>query len=122
MAPFFIVESVSRSIAFYRDLLGFEVVYQDGGEGEPFFAMLRRDSAMLMVKADEVAPLPNHERHPRMRWDAYVHSPDPDALAAEFTGRGVALSKPIEDTEEGLRAFEIADVDGHVLCFGRPSD
>jgi hypothetical protein len=45
-----------------------------------------------------------------MRWDAYVYTPDPDALAFEFADHGAAFSAPleVEGTHDGLRGFEIA--------------
>ena len=55
-----------------------------------------------------------------MRWDAYVYSPDPDTLAAEFSDHGAPFSAPLSDTHDGLRGFEIRDLDGYVLFFGRP--
>ena len=58
---------------------------------------------------------------PDMRWDAYVQTPDPDTLAAEFAGRGTVFSAPLQDTHDGLRGFELADTDGYVLFFGQPS-
>ncbi|MGC1296088.1 MAG: VOC family protein, partial [Alloacidobacterium sp.] len=79
-----------------------------------------RDGAMLFMKSGEAEPLPNPKRDPAMRWDTYVLVNDPDALAAEFVGRGVAFSVPLKDTHEGLRGFEITDPDGYVLFFGRP--
>ena len=120
MSPFFIVGDVARTIAFYGEKLGFETRFEEPAQA-PFFAILGRDGAQLFVKSEkDVPPLPNHARHPFMRWDAYVHAPDPDALAAEFAGRGVAFSAPLADTHDGLRGFEIADPDGYVLFFGRP--
>ena len=119
MCPFFIVSRVDRTIAFYRDKLGFETWHQQP-EGDPFFAILGREGAMLLVKAGEAPPLPNAKRDPEMRWDAYVSVADPDALAAEFAGRGAAFSSPLQDTHDGLRGFEITDPDGYVLFFGRP--
>ena len=87
----------------------------------PFFGIAVRDGAQVFFKSDAaVAPLPNPVRHPSMRWDAYVHAPDPDALAAEFAGAGAAFSSPLQDAHDGLRGFEITDPDGHVLFFGRP--
>ena len=44
---------------------------------------------------------------------------DPDALAAELTGRGVEFHKELQDTDDGLRGFEIRGTDGYVLFFGR---
>jgi len=46
--------------------------------------------------------------------------PDPDALFAEFQSRGLAFHETFADTEDGLRAFELKDHDGYVLCFGKP--
>ena len=55
-----------------------------------------------------------------MAWDAYVYAPDPDALAAAFAAHGAPFSKPLQDTHDGLRGFEICDPNGYVLFFGRP--
>ncbi len=81
---------------------------------------LGNDGAMIMVKSVGVEPLPNCERQTEARWDAYLHVPDPDTLAAEFASRGVSFSLPLKDTHDGLRGFELRDADGYVLFFGRP--
>ncbi len=47
-------------------------------------------------------------------------APDPDSLAAELEENGAVFSSPLQDTHDGLRGFEITDVDGYVLFFGRP--
>jgi catechol 2,3-dioxygenase-like lactoylglutathione lyase family enzyme len=119
IAPFFITRNIAAAIAFYRDKLGFDVIYQEP-EGEPFFAIVCRDGAMLLVKQVEVDPLPNPVRDPAARWDAYINAPDPDALAIEFASHGVIFSVPLMDTHDGLRGFELKDADGYVLFFGRP--
>ena len=77
---------------------------------------------MLMVKSVEASLEPNPTRDPAARWDAYVSVPVPDALAAEFTSRGVVFSVPLKDTTDGLRGFELKDVDGYVLFVGRPRE
>jgi catechol 2,3-dioxygenase-like lactoylglutathione lyase family enzyme len=120
ISPFFIVSNVERTIAFYRDELGFETRLLEPGQN-PFFAIIGRDGAQIFVKShQDVKPLPNPVRHPSMRWDAFVYAPNPDALAAEFAAHGVVFSKPLADTHDGLRGFEICDPDGYVLFFGRP--
>jgi catechol 2,3-dioxygenase-like lactoylglutathione lyase family enzyme len=121
ISPFFIVRNAAAAVAFYRDKLGFDITYQEP-EHDPFFAIVYRGSAMLMFKAVEVNPLPNSARDPAARWDAYINVPDPDALAAEFTSRGVIFSVPLQDTTDGLRGFELKDADGYVLFFGRPRE
>lgn len=121
ISPFFIVRDVPNAISFYRDALDFEVTHLSP-DTDPFFAIVQRDGVQLFIKAidESVAPLPNPQRHPWARWDAYVYVPDPDALAAEFALRGVSASAPLADTDDGLRGFEIKDRDGYVLFFGRP--
>jgi catechol 2,3-dioxygenase-like lactoylglutathione lyase family enzyme len=124
ISPSFIVRNVTAAISFYRDKLGFEVGYQQP-ERNPFFAIVQRDGAMIFVKSVGAEPLPNRTRSaPEVaaRWDAYVNVPDPDALAAEFTSRGVKFFEPLKDTHDGLRGFEIEDADGYLLFFGRPRE
>src|ERR1700676_886502 len=68
ISPFFIVSNVDRTIAFYRDKLGFEMRFSEP-DLAPFFAIIGRDGAQILVKSDkDVSPLPNPKRHPSMRW------------------------------------------------------
>jgi catechol 2,3-dioxygenase-like lactoylglutathione lyase family enzyme len=127
ISPFFIVADVPATLSFYRDMLGFEVTFRGPAPGDEFFGIVRRDGAMIMFKAlgevsdgKEVAvePVPNYNRKPASSWDAYLEVPDPDALAAEFASRGVRLSVPLGDNDDGLRGFVIEDIDGYGLFFG----
>ena len=125
IAPFFVVDDLQASLDFYRNKLGFEVTSRGGGDGhddKDFWGIVQRDNAMIMLKAvaPDVHPQPNSSRHEWARWDAYVHTPDPDSLYAEFTAKAVPTHRPLEDTADSLRAFEIKDNSGYVLCFGRP--
>ena len=124
VAPFFIVDDLAATLAFYQSKLGFEVRYKGGGDGagEDFWAIVGRDRIMFMLKAitPEVHPQPNHSRHEWARWDAYIHTDDPDSLYQEFADKHVAMHRELANTEDGLRAFEISDNNGYVLCFGRP--
>jgi catechol 2,3-dioxygenase-like lactoylglutathione lyase family enzyme len=122
IAPLFIVTSVPAALAFYRDQLGFAVTFQGPEPDDIFFGIVQRGGAMIMFKEVGVAPVPNYTRDIKQgiaRWDAYLQVPDPDALAAEFASRGVEFFEPLNDTDDGLRGFELQDVDGYVLFFGR---
>ena len=123
IAPFFIVKNVPAALAFYRDRLGFDITFQGPEPNDIFFGIVRRGGAMIMFKEVGVAPVPNYTRDIQQgiaRWDAYVHVPDPDAMAAEFSSRKVEFFVPLQDNGDGLRGFEIKDADGYVLFFGRP--
>ena len=122
IAPCFIVKNVPKALAFYRDRFGFDITYQ-GPEGDIFFGIVERGAAMIMMKAIGVDPAPNGTRDIKqgiLPWDAYLYVPDPDALAAEFALRGVDFLKPIHNNDDNLRGFEVKDVDGYVLYFGKP--
>jgi catechol 2,3-dioxygenase-like lactoylglutathione lyase family enzyme len=123
ITPFFIVEDLTQTVCFYQDRLGFKVLHKGGdGQGNDFWAMMSRDEVTLFFKAitPDIRPLPNSSRHEWARWDAYIFASDPDVLFAEFMGKKVTMRSPIADTSDGLRAFEIVDNNGYVLCFGRP--
>ncbi len=113
IAPFFIVSDVRRSTAYYRDRLGFEITTLLPAEA-PFFAIVARDGVVIHLKeiGEEVAPQPNATRHEWARWDAMVATDDPDALAEEFCGRGVAFHSELADTDDGLRAVSYT----HLTC------
>ena len=124
IAPLFIVRDVPAALAFYRDRLGFEITFQGPEPADIFFGIVERDGAMIMMKAIDVEPVPNHTRdigHGIARWDAYLHVPDPDALAAELASRGVEFLTPLGDNSDNLRGFEVKDADGYILYFGRPN-
>ena len=123
ISPFFIVADVPASLAYYRDRLGFEITFQGPEPEDIFFGIVRRGGAQILLKAVGVPPVPNRTRDVKQgiaRWDAYVDVPDPDALAAEFASRHVEFVEPLEDTDDGLRGFAVADGDGYVLFFGHP--
>src|SRR4026208_1851144 len=126
ISPFFIVRDVPTALSFYRDKLGFEVTFEGPEPNDIFFGIVERGRAIIMFKAVDVEPVPNHTRdigHGIARWDAYIYVPDPDALAAEFASRNVEFFRSIKDSEDGddgLRGFEIKDADGYILFFGRP--
>ena len=124
IAPFFIVRNVPKALTFYHDCLGFDITFQGPSEDDIFFGIVQRGSAMIILKSIGVDPVPNYTRDIKKgiaRWDAYLHVEDPDSLAAEFSSRNVVFFQPIKDDgDDGLRGFEIEDIDGYILFFGRP--
>ncbi len=118
VSPFFIVSDLHASVAHYVERFGFTLDF-DGPAGDEYYAHVSRDGVGVMLKAitPDVLPLPNHTRHPWARWDAYVHTLDPDALYAEFAQRGATTVKALSFIDAGLWGFEVADADGYVLAF-----
>lgn len=123
-SPLFIVRNVPDTLAFYRDKLGFDITFEGPEPDDIFFGIVQRGRAMIMFKDIDVDPVPNHTRdigHGIAPWDAYIYVPDPDALYEEFVPRGVDFRMELGDNSDNLRGFEVRDVNGYVLYFGRPN-
>ena len=123
IAPLFIVKNVPETLAFYRDRLGFDITFQGPEPDDIFFGIVQRDAAVIMFKSVGVDPVPNYTRDVKKgiaRWDAYLVVMDPDSLAEEFLSRNVEFFQPLKD-DDGLRGFEVKDIDGYILFFGRPN-
>jgi uncharacterized glyoxalase superfamily protein PhnB len=124
IAPFFIVKDVPAALKFYHERFGFDITFQGPTEDDIFFGIVQRGAAMIMMKDIGVDPVPNYTRDIKKGiapWDAYMYVPDPDALAAEFSSRGVEFIRPLHNNSDDLRGFEVKDADGYVLYFGRPN-
>jgi catechol 2,3-dioxygenase-like lactoylglutathione lyase family enzyme len=93
LAPQFLVDDLDRSIAHYRDVLGFAFGELWGG----FYAIGARDDFELHLKC---APKNAAEFH------------------ADCVAKGATIIKPLAATTWGTRDFYLLDPDGYVLCFG----
>lgn len=123
ITPFFIVADLPRATTYYVERLGFALDFQ-GPPDDGYYAQVKRDGIAVMLKVitPEIAPCPNHTRHPWARWDAYVYTPDPDILYEELQGRGARFVKSLSFIDAGLWGFEVLDADGYVLAFFRLKD
>jgi len=123
ISPFFIVKNLQLATSFYVEQLGFEIQFISPG-AHPVFAIVGRDNIAIFLKeiGMEVLPKPNHTVHAYARWDAYISTQDPDCLYHEFQQKKLGFHKPLQDDEDGLRGFEMADADGYILFFGRPKN
>ncbi len=119
IAPCFLVDDVVATANYYRDRLGFQ--YDRFWGDPPGFCMVYRSGIVIMLSQfHRLAPMrPNRLADPNGEaWDAYVWVDDADALFAEFTAKGVKITRPICDQPYGCRDFDVEDCNGYRLCFG----
>ena len=86
MCPFFIVKSVEKSVAFYRNRLGFTTLHREP-ERKPIFAILNRDGATLFIKSGKAEPLPNPMRDPDMSMGCLPHGAGPGQSCRRAGGK-----------------------------------
>jgi catechol 2,3-dioxygenase-like lactoylglutathione lyase family enzyme len=112
VVPLFRVADVGRSIAWYREVLGFAA--------EPFpaeppyeFAILRRGPAEIMGRRSAGGrPAPGGGGG----WDAYVRMSGGIHALYDALQQRMPIVRRLEIMEYGDTEFEIADPDGYVLC------
>ena len=125
LVPELHVGSFDRSLGFYRDVLGFEILYM---RGEERFAFLVREGAQLMIEqpvdpervwntAELAAPFGRGI-------NLQIRVGDVDALYASLEAQGVPFFRPMEekwyrrdDESFGNRQFPVQDPDGYLLRF-----
>ncbi|HMQ03605.1 MAG TPA: VOC family protein [Pyrinomonadaceae bacterium] len=126
LCPLIQVFNMRRSLAFYRDVLGFEVVADSGGGDDASWAWLHRDGINLMLN-DQYEPgqVPPECPPDRVKWHKdtclYFECPDPDAAFEFLRSKNVVVDPP-NNAPYGMRQLYLEDPDGYNLCFQRSVD
>jgi glyoxylase I family protein len=125
-APLLQVFDMPTSIAFYRDVLGFEVVSTSRPGPRFDWALLRLNGVELMLNTayedNQRPPAPDPSRVLGHDDTAiYFGCPDVDAAYAHLNARGVGVKKPTV-APYGMKQLYVKDPDGFNLCFQWPAD
>jgi len=109
--------SFETSLKFYRDALGWQVIFQWGGGGEPRGAGLT-SGAMTIVIAEDHPTEDKSKTHGinGTRPTLHLRVDDIEQRYAELNNAGVALFPP-EPTHWGTRWFVAKDPDGSLIAF-----
>jgi len=99
--------NVPAAVAYYRDILGFKINYQQHDLG-----VMDRDKVRILLIA-------RTEKHTGIG-SCYVYVRDADALHAELRAKGAnVVGEPVSHPW-GLRDFELRDLEGNQITFGQP--
>ncbi len=111
--PIFAVRDVQESIAFYRDVLGFESPWF-WGEPVCFGGIGCGDIHVMFNQMPEIAArIEGHQHH---YW-----TDDINALHEKHQAGGAPIIDPIANKPWGLREYTVRDPNGYHLRFGGPS-
>ena len=127
VTPNLVVRDVSRSLTFYRDVLGFSLV-TTVPDAAPFaFAWMQRDGVSVFVNSLEAVRHDNAELGSRpigggntlfITLEAATIAEGVDAMRAAIDGRA-RLVMELKDQFYGLREFGVEDPDGYVIFFAQ---
>ena len=119
IVPVLRVNDVSRSLAWYRDHLGFTA--------DPFptdpphaFCILRRDDTELMLRK---SPTPVVRTPSAYDWDIYIRLTGGELTTLlDHARRSTPLVRGPELMPYGQVEFELEDPDGHRVCIAEALD
>ncbi len=108
------VPDLARSIAWYRDVLGFRIHDVEA----PGWAFLSHGRCHVMAgECPEATPARDLGDH---SYVAYLDVDDIDAFYARVVTAGADLLKPLRDEPWGMREFGVRTIDGHRIMVGQP--
>lgn len=117
--PVLYVAGVRRSVRYYADVLGFDVL-QVSGE-PPFYAEVRRGGAQLALRFVHAPAIdPNARASETMLLQAIIRIADAKALYLEFLAAGAVVDTPLQRDPFGPHGFVVVDPDGNLLGFFEP--
>lgn len=125
LAPLLEVFDMPTSIAFYRDVLGFEVI-STSVPGDHFdWALLKLDDVEIMLNTayedHERPPAPDPDRIARHAdTTLFFGCPDVDGAYAHLRTHGIDIEEPVV-REYGMKQLSVTDPDGFKLCFQWPA-
>jgi catechol 2,3-dioxygenase-like lactoylglutathione lyase family enzyme len=107
--PIFAVANLTKSLAYYRDTLGFTIDWEWGEPSD--FASVTRAGVTLFVGVDA----------PSGHGALWVFARDVDALHAELKKKRAIVKMPPTNMPWGNRELHVLDPDGNLLRFAGPT-
>jgi catechol 2,3-dioxygenase-like lactoylglutathione lyase family enzyme len=106
------VPDLNRTAAYFRDVLGFKVAWEEATD----WRLAERGGVRIMIghTPNDVKPseLGSHN------WFGYIETDDLDAVHAELTSRGATCKGPFQQ-HYGMREIVVTTIDGHRIVFGQ---
>nr|HEV7955112.1 VOC family protein [Candidatus Acidoferrales bacterium] len=120
--PQLFVTDIERSCEFFREKLGFTVVFSYGKPA--YYAQVRRDAAHLNLRCVERAAIESavRDREELLAASMTVATADEiKLLFLEFQAAGVTFQQTLKKQPWGAKNFIVKDPDGNLLLFAGPA-
>ena len=113
------VKDIQKSLAWYRDVVGFTVVRTREQEGKLRAVTLSAGEVRIAINQDDGA-----RGWTRVKGEGFslniATTQDVDALASGIKARGGALETEPAEMPWGARAFRVRDPDGYRIAISSP--
>ena len=121
--PQLLVTDIERSCKFFREKLGFSLVFSYGKP--PYYAQVRRDAARLNLRCIKRSVIESTVRDLEELLSASMTVATADEiklLFLEFQSAGVAFHQKLKKQPWDARNFVVKDPDGNLLLFAGPAN
>ena len=121
LMPNLMVKDVGKTIGFYKDVLGFNVL-QTVPENAPFvFAIVNANNVIISFQEEKSIK----EEYPQLKafpqggcLTLYIHVTDVKEYFEKVKGK-VKIAKEMHDTPHGSKDFAVEDCNGYILTFSQ---
>jgi len=121
--PQLLVTDIKRSCEFFREKLGFSLVFSYGEP--PYYAQIRRDAARLNLRSVETPVIEPtiRDREELLSVSMTVATAgEIKQLFLEFQAVGVTFHQKLKKQPWGAKNFIVKDPDGNLLLFAGPAN
>lgn len=116
LAPVLLAPDVAEALAYYRDVLGFDVTPYELAPEDYGYA-LRDGLTIHLAQADTCRP--NSDLVGDL-FDVYMWVDDVEAVHAELQERGANILHGPTERPWGMREIRVRELNGYVLGIGQP--
>lgn len=118
LEPILWVNNIERSVAYYREKLGFDLrMAMNGPDGSMVHAAVSNGAVTLMLGYKD--GIPADPATSGGGAELYANTDDVDALYQRALSAGTPITTEIADQYWGDRTFTVRDPDGYVLTFAQ---
>jgi predicted enzyme related to lactoylglutathione lyase len=114
--PLLMVQDIVRSVAFYRNQLGFDVAGRAELDGRLYWCRLERGGSSVMLQQEGSSAAPRGRGV-----ELYFICDDAEAMYAELSERGLDLAPPTM-ADYGMKQLFVPEPDGYSVCFESPTE
>ena len=116
VAPTLLVADMKKSIEYWKDKLGFELV---NTFGENNFAIMKRDNNYVMFgQVKDPSEIKPYWKIREKTSNIYFWTDDVETLYKEFKESGATIDWDLYTAPYGVKEFGINDPDGYDIAFG----
>ena len=118
VSPGFTANDLQKSLAWYRDVVGFAVEERWEHDGKLAGVSLRAGNVTVMLGQDDWKKGRDRRKGEGFRI-YFTTAQDVDALAKGIVARGGTLDQAPRDQEWGMRDFSLSDPDGFKITIAK---